>query len=204
MTRSHALDGCEMCSVHRTRRVMFETCDFVLVEDAYPLWKGHYLLVPKRHVLATAHLESGIEIHELIGHVISVYYGAMASVVAYEHGNTCEGDKEFRSIDHAHIHLLPLSKRLPMSTLDGIRFTRYHSLTDAYADLGQTEYHLLCLSPTEVFTTKSTLQSQFFRKTCATLEHIDNWNWKALATSDSEACSLSEPRYGSSENSHSI
>ena len=93
------------------RRVVFELDGFAAVPSLGPLISGHVLLVPSRHVrsfsaLTAAEQRVASSAASQVEHLLEREYGV--SVQAFEHGNAREGDRIACSVEHAHLHLLPI------------------------------------------------------------------------------------------------
>jgi histidine triad (HIT) family protein len=85
-----------------------ETCAFL---DAYPLARGHTLVIPKRHAMLLEELSSS-EVQRLfsivhrLNFVIKAAVEAPATTIAINNGK--ESGQE---VDHVHIHIIPRSRR---------------------------------------------------------------------------------------------
>ena len=93
------------------RRIMLECASFAVVPSLGPLAPGHSLLCPKAHVTSFARLEDSLDaeyeaIKETLKARLVARYGR--EVAVFEHGMDPSGDRVLCSVDHAHMHFVPL------------------------------------------------------------------------------------------------
>src|SRR5262245_51169034 len=93
------------------RRIMLETSSFAVLPSLGPLVKVHSLRCPKDHVCSLAHLngplcEEAIELKRRLQAALKDLYGA--GVHIFEHGMAVKGDRILCSVEHAHLHFVPL------------------------------------------------------------------------------------------------
>ena len=82
--------------------------DFVAFLDRRPLFKGHVLLVPRRHVVTLPYLPAGLrdgflEAAQRLASAVVEALGAQGSFVALN--NTVS-----QSVPHLHLHVVPRTK----------------------------------------------------------------------------------------------
>jgi len=105
------LTTCPFCAIANheadAARVL-ESDDFVAFLDQRPVFKGHVLLVPRRHVVTLPDLPAGLrdgflKAAQLIATAVVDVLGAQGSFVAMN--NTVS-----QSVPHLHLHVVPRTK----------------------------------------------------------------------------------------------
>jgi ATP adenylyltransferase len=92
-------------------RPVFESENFVALASLGSLVEGWLLLLPKVHYISVGALPRGLiaefeQVKQLLVERLQNEYG---SVCAFEHGPSTPSRKIGCSVDHAHLHLVPLS-----------------------------------------------------------------------------------------------
>lgn len=100
-------DGCQFCDI-RDRNIKFEDTLSVVVEDKFPVTRGHLLIIPRRHEadyfrLGSAEFRSCTV---LLGQSRSWLSDNDKSIVGFNVGIN-SGEAAGQSIMHCHIHLIP-------------------------------------------------------------------------------------------------
>ena len=121
--------GCAFCAIvagGTDADLVLDEEDFVAFLDRRPLFKGHVLLVPRRHVVTLPDLPAGLrdgflEAAQRLATAV-VALGAQGSFVAVN--NTVS-----QSVPHLHLHVVPRTKG------DGLRGFFWPRTT--YADLDE-------------------------------------------------------------------
>ena len=97
--------NCPHCDPHSLalKRLLQETSRFWIVGDAYPITKGHILIIPKKHISCVGEYDKETyneftSLYEKTSLFLQQTYG---SVSTFEHG------KIGQTVFHAHTHLLP-------------------------------------------------------------------------------------------------
>jgi ATP adenylyltransferase len=88
---------------------------FVLVPTLGPLVRGHFLLLPRRHVRNFGLLtdDEAMDAHNILAQVSAeLARRYSAEVMLFEHGAVSEECPIGACLEHAHIHLVPLSTDL--------------------------------------------------------------------------------------------
>ena len=44
------MEKCNFCNLSKSNKVIFKTKSFIFLKDNFPVYKGHHLLVSKRHI----------------------------------------------------------------------------------------------------------------------------------------------------------
>ncbi|MDP2772943.1 MAG: HIT family protein [Nocardioides sp.] len=106
-----ASEGCVFCSIitgELEAALVLEEADFVAFLDRRPLFKGHVLLVPRRHVATLpdlpAELRDGfLEAAQRLSSAVVTALGAQGSFVAMNNVVS-------QSVPHLHLHVVPRTK----------------------------------------------------------------------------------------------
>jgi diadenosine tetraphosphate (Ap4A) HIT family hydrolase len=98
-----------------TRRVLWESDSFVAIPSLGPLAEGHVLLCTREHVRSFAAVDPDCHIEyqamkvRLRRELEAIYRNA---ALIFEHGMARAGDRDPCTVDHAHMHFVPLGDRL--------------------------------------------------------------------------------------------
>jgi len=125
---------CKIASKEIPTKILVETESCIGFLDAFPLAKGHALVIPKRHYEKLQDLPININtevfstVHSLISKVDSL---TGATLVAVHNGK-----QSGQEIPHVHIHLIPRSKDDSAGAV--------HSMFSKKPDLSESEIEELC------------------------------------------------------------
>lgn len=170
---------CKLCDVYSNFDVICENLEYYLTFDNYGLHFGHILLIPKQHVLNFS--ETNIYNDLLVLRIVDAmkeYF--KTDIVVYEHGNITENKTNNISIDHAHLHFLPLTngynelKNIIKTTVN----TEHTEFQQFYSEKHYNSYHFFSLNGQYSLYTYDKWKSQAFREAYAKSEKISKWNWK--------------------------
>jgi histidine triad (HIT) family protein len=99
---------CRLCEIIKTRKgnfVVYEDDEIIAILDAYPIFKGHTLLLPKKHFDNFYVLPKKL--------VAYLFTHAQKICIATEKALDADGtlffinNKVCRTIPHCHIHIIP-------------------------------------------------------------------------------------------------
>lgn len=170
------------------RRVMLETEPFAAVPSLGPLVPGHSLLCPKAHIQSFAELDSSLDgeflaAKENLRRILARLYDS--PIHLFEHGMATGGTRAICTVDHAHLHFLPL----PRTSFAGRLATddRWVEITgslQALRELVDGNEYILYETPdgrSRVLRTGTEmLESQHMRKLFAKwVGHEEIWDWRA-------------------------
>jgi diadenosine tetraphosphate (Ap4A) HIT family hydrolase len=166
---------------------IYRTANFVVVPDVAPLIEGHLLIIPKAHYLCygAALQEHWQEFIELKATITCLLKRVYANCMFFEHGAA----QEFRagnSIDHAHLHCLPVSVDITTSTENERKWKKIDSLLELCTLSAENTAYLFYESASgEKFIhtlkkSKSSLPSQYLRKAFADCLDLKWWDWKDM------------------------
>ena len=125
---------CKIVSKEIPTKILVETESCIGFLDAFPLAKGHALVIPKRHYEKLQDLPISVNtevfstIHSLISKVDSL---TGATLVAVHNGK-----QSGQEIPHVHVHLIPRSKDDSAGAV--------HSMFSKKPDLSESEIEELC------------------------------------------------------------
>ena len=125
---------CKIVSKEIPTKILVETESCIGFLDAFPLAKGHALVIPKRHYEKLQDLPINVNtevfstVHSLISKVDSL---TGATLVAVHNGK-----QSGQEIPHVHVHLIPRSKDDSAGAV--------HSMFSKKPDLSESEIGELC------------------------------------------------------------
>ena len=125
---------CKIASKEITTKILVETESCIGFLDAFPLAKGHALVIPKNHYEKIQDLPTDINtdmfstVHSLISKVDSL---TGATLVAVHNGK-----QSGQEIPHVHVHLIPRSKDDSAGPI--------HSMFSQKIELTESEVDVLC------------------------------------------------------------
>ena len=125
---------CKIVSKEIPTKILVETESCIGFLDAFPLAKGHALVIPKHHYEKLQDLPININtevfstVHSLISKVDSL---TGATLVAVHNGK-----QSGQEIPHVHVHLIPRSKDDSAGAV--------HSMFSKKPDLSESEIEELC------------------------------------------------------------
>jgi diadenosine tetraphosphate (Ap4A) HIT family hydrolase len=132
-SRPHSV--CRLCGIRNSAahwdRVLLESDHFLVVPSKGGFLPGWLLIVPKHHLLSMAQLDPArsAELDSLTITVSDLVASRFAAPTTFEHGATCPGTIFGCGIDHAHLHVVPLPRRMSLRAIAeeelGERFGRF-------------------------------------------------------------------------------
>lgn len=188
---------CDLCKelgaavAHVEGRPRWESLEFVVMPTIGPLSPGHVLLMPCRHVtsfaeLSTSETVSAIRVSSELESALERRFGP---TIAFEHGSMNVSDAGGCGIDHAHMHFVPVSRRV--SGLPPIEDANWRRLGEDW--LGELRelsnsrspyVYMRSLDGGRFVTPVRSLASQFVRRWVAERIGRVTWDWRQ---SDAEA-----------------
>jgi diadenosine tetraphosphate (Ap4A) HIT family hydrolase len=115
--------ACRLCRIGASTaiwdRVLWESENFRVVPSKGGFVAGWLMVVPQAHVLSMAHLSPTVydELDELVADISARLTDRFGPPTAFEHGAVTENTPFGCGIDHAHLHLVPLSDDVPLRAL---------------------------------------------------------------------------------------
>lgn len=155
-------------------RIIFENDDAIVVPTIGAITPNYLLIIPKRHVISCKELTSKElnaieECKELIERNIG--HGTI-----FEHGSFSDEKTGGASIEHAHLHFIPVA--LDYKTiLSEIKFVKIESILELSSL--NSEYLLIWNNDGIFYTTSNSIPNQYFRRIIAEYFGVpDKWNWR--------------------------
>jgi ATP adenylyltransferase len=188
---------CFMCSeLHQESRELWNepllsTEHFVVVPSLGAMLPGWLLIVPREHQLTISECSSQVyeELEELKSETTLLLESTYETgVVEFEHGPNRPNLRVGCSVDHAHLHAVPVAENLLDSAITmfpDIQWQRTNG-TAMFGDVGGRSYlYFSDQSRNEYLSTSNQLPSQMFRQVIAELIGRPNeWNWRAFPCID--------------------
>src|SRR5580658_4727623 len=168
------------------RRVLCESESFAVIPSLGPLAEGHVLLCTREHLRSFAGLDPDCHseyqaIKVRLRHELEAVYGK--ATLVFEHGMAIEGDRVPCTVDHAHMHFLPLGQTLSSGFIPSIDWRVFDgSFTEANRITAGREYLLVetadgisRIAPSGA----AGFESQFLRKAITAYAGLARkWNWR--------------------------
>jgi ATP adenylyltransferase len=170
------------------RRVLFETALFVAVPSLGPLVPGHSLLCPKAHIHSLAESDRCLDgdflaAKEELRRILTKLYDS--PVHLFEHGMAKGATRILCTVDHAHLHFLPLPNRSLTQglTMDN-RWVEFTGSLQTLRELVDGNEYILYEAPGGrsriLHSGTEMLESQYMRKLFAKwVGHEEIWDWRA-------------------------
>ncbi len=205
------ISKCSMCnncseiyknnkSIYNVDNLLFETKNFIVNVDSYPVAKNHILIIPKDHYTSFSNIEieKTDELQCILTRLDITF--DMSEYVIFEHGtNIVDDNKKIcgNSIFHAHLHVIPKSNIDPNAAFSDLKLKKNKNIDDhslkndknkyflnvlKYDLPSKTNYLLLvnnkkyyCIPEEDI---EGEITSQFFRKALAKKYNNGVYNWK--------------------------
>lgn len=195
---------CPFCSKHsfEQHKLMFGTEDieyfsiyrtvnFVVVPDVAPLVEGHLLIIPKAHYLCygTVLQEHWQEIIELKSTITRLLKKTYMNCMFIEHG-AAQDLQAGNSIDHAHLHCLPVNVDITANTGTDRKWESIHSLSALCTLSGKNKAYLFYENTSGkkfihvLEKSENSLPSQYLRKVFADSLGLEWWDWRDMIIND--------------------
>lgn len=165
------------------QRVAMETESFVVIPSLGPLAEGHMLLCTRGHLASFAEIPKKCyddynDARASLKACLEQHYEA--SIWIFEHGMGLFGGRQLCTVDHAHMHFVPLPKDFKLKnrflqnwiSFDGtIANMKLRSNGQEYLYLQTPDGHFMS-------DVDSTIPSQYLRKIIAEGQGNHDWNWR--------------------------
>ncbi len=129
---------CKIISKEIPAKILYEDEDTIAFLDAFPLAKGHTLVIPKEHYAKIQDLPSKINeklfntVHKMIPKVDSLQGSTLVAI----HNGKDSGQE----VPHVHVHLIPRSNNDSAGPVHSM-FTDKIELSDSEIDWGKSLLH---------------------------------------------------------------
>ncbi|MEA1876977.1 MAG: HIT family protein [Bacteroidota bacterium] len=114
-------NNCPFCSISSSR-IVSETDLMTLIQDGFPVAKGHLLIIPKRHIISFFDLHSK-ELQDVLKllHEAKGLLNSLYQPDGYNIGIN-DGAAAGQTVQHLHIHIIPRYKGDSPDPRGGIRW----------------------------------------------------------------------------------
>lgn len=191
--------GCRFCqrlsdsdSWREDWTVVAETEHLVAVPSVGPLVLGWLLILPKGHHLNFADaVRMNPCIEQELEKLATDWEDLFGSLTWFEHGPRDVGSDVGCSIDHAHLHLVPLGElnliHAARNQLEGLHFKAVRGLGDTRSavDRGYSYLYVKLSDGTHWLAESNRIPSQSLRRVIATEQgRGEEWDWKQFPRDD--------------------
>ena len=99
---------CKIISKQIPAKILSETTNSICFMDAFPLTKGHVLVIPKKHhpKIQELNTDENSDLFSLVHNMVSRVDGITGSTLIAIHN----GEDAGQEVPHVHVHLVPRSK----------------------------------------------------------------------------------------------
>jgi diadenosine tetraphosphate (Ap4A) HIT family hydrolase len=167
------------------RRVVAESDSFAVIPSLGPLADGHLLLCPRHHVRRLAdisgasHAEYERLRRQLVRAQTQTYGGA---IHVFEHGMACAHGSALCTVDHAHVHFVPLPAELPALAVRNEIWCAFDGRLETLAALTAGRAYVLYEPPggppLVAVDPGGRFESQHMRRLIADVLGAAEWNWR--------------------------
>jgi len=174
------------------RRVVLDSGAFAAVPSLGPLADGHLLLCPRAHLRSAAALpEAAYAEYEavkaaLVQRLMAAYD---APVHMFEHGMAASGARTVCTVEHAHVHLVPLPDHLDPLDVTGPEWIEFDGGIESLAALTRGREYVLYAPPRGrprfCAGVAGRFESQFMRRVIARALGSRTWDWRTLPDAES-------------------
>lgn len=162
-------------------KIILESEHLVLVRDISPLVPGHLLLLTKDHYCSFAKVPCSMlnEFQDVRDRSIAYLADIYGAPLLFEHGSSKTAPSVGTCIDHAHIHLLPVSAPVE-EWLEEVGDVTPGSTAGHQHDVSENYLWYRKQDGSEYFVQSfhQPIPSQFIRRVLADHLNIAEWNWK--------------------------
>ena len=99
---------CKIISKQIPAKILSETTNSICFMDAFPLARGHVLVIPKKHhpKIQELNTDENSDLFSLVHNMVSRVDGITGSTLIAIHN----GEDAGQEVPHVHVHLVPRSK----------------------------------------------------------------------------------------------
>ena len=177
--------ACRYCHLEDFEEVVLSHSAGTVVPSVGAMVEGWVLIFPKRHVLSLSELSETewAGFSELAEHVSTSVEGNYGPTVRFEHGSAGEGRLAACGVDHAHLHIVPLSIDLrdAIERIDhGVTFS-WQAVTGQVPKATREDYVFVADATGQWVSFHAWLPGQVVRRAIAATLNLVEWDWKANA-----------------------
>ena len=174
-------------------RITYKSENFFVMPGLGQFLKGYFLIIPFKHIMSTAELETPellselLQVIEDIKYILKLTYGT-DDILVWENGTGNGGyGKAKDSIVHAHVHLIP-SSLSPQAIQKVSGFSFKEITSNELMDFGERSYLLLKGTDSWFINDDPELYipRQYVRQLLADEHHLEGevWNWREYMFTD--------------------
>ena len=174
-------------------RITYKSENFFVMPGLGQFLNGYFLIIPFKHIMSTAELETPellselLQVIEDIKYILKLTYGTDDFLV-WENGTGNGGyGKAKDSIVHAHVHLIP-SSLSPQAIQSASGFSFKEISSNELMDFGERSYLLLKGTDSWFINEDPELYipRQYVRQLLADEHHLEGnvWNWREYMFTD--------------------
>lgn len=190
-------NDCKFCNfaypdnkiIEEFNQQIFSSKNFFLIPAMGQLTDGYVLLCPKKHFKSMGELDKDLhneyyKFKNYVYNLLSEEYGRKP--IFFEHGSSLNHVSGGSSIEHAHLHAIPVElyevPSIISKNLLGNRIETYHEVFKL-SKLGKPYFYFELSNGNMYLYDATTIDPQFGRKVIAhVLGVIDMWDWKIYPT----------------------
>lgn len=188
------------------KRIVYEGEHWAIWPTIGAIVPGYVLIISKKHRLSlmACNKEEIIELESLLKQIRNI----LADIyhypcIAFEHGSGGDIDNKPSSVEHCHLHVMPLKEDI-YNRIDVEKFQIFQikSLDSLYKSKRQQLPYLLYQDHREQFFVMyaDTYISQYFRQLVALSEGVaEKWNWKYYYFSENIKMTIDDIKWELSE-----
>ncbi len=174
-----------------TNRICIENEHFIVVPSISPIVEGHLLIFPKYHIKNLAEIKPNSlnMFFDIMNKSIEMISSSYDKTFVFEHGVGQDGYLGC-GIDHAHLHIIPLSYKIADKIIKNISDAFPNSISDnlenILLNMNKINSYLLYGKDIEEMycTSSSQIPSQYIRKMITEELNGYEWDWKKFTGKD--------------------
>lgn len=179
------MSDCIFCSSLEERGGIIASCGaFNIVVDRAPITDGHILITPKKHIKSFSLLSKKdlLLVNVIITHcklIMKKIYKKNNFVIA-EHGMKENSKVRMCGIDHAHIHIIPISTNVDKSSLTLFEKNLIHELPEL-TNFRDRDYFFLKFDNEDInLYLSSKFPPQLFRQIIYITLDLEEYDWQEM------------------------
>ncbi|MGI5825971.1 MAG: HIT family protein [Patescibacteria group bacterium] len=164
--------------------ILYQTPNFVVFSALGPLIEGHLLITPKKHCYSIAGLppDTYEELESLVKNVGQLLAKEYCKPIFFEHGTVSRLSRGGTSIDHCHLHAVPVNLDLAEILDKKFKKKEVVSLQELKNNFDEQKPYLFYESLTGqrfCYELQEKLESQYLRKVISeSIVRKKYWNWR--------------------------
>lgn len=166
-------------------RIIYEDNAFIVMPTIGQLFQYSLLIIPKKHIELLSELDEDelIQLKEIFA-IFKDKLSKFGNVVAFEHGAK-RYTKGGCGIYHAHLHVIPLPKKISLFDFLKHKFTKQSNIYESLKSLNCSSEYLMVINSDgscavlDIEQYSKEYPSQFFRRELQKYFKLNkSWDWK--------------------------